>query len=151
MSLQGTFCQLPKINQTHLRQLKEMGYTKLNCEHALRRAKNNIDAAIEFLFGNTYDSSIVIHGIDPYLVCGGDEAKLMERASNTFINIDLVSDTVLKNFFKSKELKNILNINIFTVDFIADLVSRVIPAEWRNVDSAIVSIESISLQRYFSL
>jgi len=64
---------------------------------------------------------------------------MLGRATDTFVNLDLVTDNILKKFFMSKELTDVMNINIFTVDLISDLVSRVIPKAWRNVDEAIVS------------
>ena len=65
--------------------------------------------------------------------------KMLGRATDTFVNLDLVTDNILKKFFMSKELTDVMNINIFTVDLSSDLVSRVIPKAWRNVDEAIVS------------
>lgn len=99
-----------------------------------------MDGAIEILFSNSYDASSIVHGVDSYLVCDDDVAKLMERAAGTFVNLDLLTDIVIRKFFSLKDLRNAINIHIFSVDFMADLVSRAIPKEWRNVESAVVSV-----------
>ena len=46
----GTFCALPKADSSHLVQLESMGFTKFLALHALRKFRNKLDPAIEWLF-----------------------------------------------------------------------------------------------------
>ena len=130
---------LPQVNKKHLEKLKDMGYTTLNCMHALRKCDGNFDEAINFLFSDEYDASSVVPRIDPYLICTCDEVELLKRAKGTFLNLDQIADNRLKKFFSSDDLMRTMNLQVFSLALIPDLVTRAIPKTWRNIESVCVS------------
>ncbi len=135
----GSFSVLPNFNQSSLKQLQSMGFSRLLCIHALRVSKDNFDAATEWLLTNRYsdEASTVQHGIDPYLVCNKESASLLRKnAAHTFIDIDMVNDPGLRKFFISGTVSSALNILTLQTEMLPDIVARAIPRNWRGKESA---------------
>lgn len=130
----GRFSILPPTSAAHLAQLTSMGFTALLSLHALRRFSGNLDSAIEWLFENRHEaSSGVVHGLDPYFICGGAAAAILSTSPHMFVDEESLAEApLLAKLYKSPRLQEIMNVTSLTPEMLGDVVNRAIPHEWRG-------------------
>mmetsp|Transcript_18718 Transcript_18718/g.38290 ORF Transcript_18718/g.38290 Transcript_18718/m.38290 type:complete len:3824 (+) Transcript_18718:165-11636(+) len=130
----GRFSVLPAASPEHVIQLTSMGFTTLLSLHALRKFSGNLDSAIEWLFDHRYEaSSSVVHGLDPYFVCGGAAAEILSTSPHMYVDEESLEDApVLSKLYKSPSLQQVMNVTSLTPEMLGDVVNRAIPPDWRG-------------------
>lgn len=130
----GRFSVLPAASPEHVIQLTSMGFTTLLSLHALRKFSGNLESAIEWLFDHRYEaSSSVVHGLDPYFVCGGAAAEILSTSPHMYVDEESLEDApVLSKLYKSPSLQQVMNVTSLTPEMLGDVVNRAIPPDWRG-------------------